>query len=128
VTWNNAPAGSFLLVAVARDNGGATTTSAARGITITNPAMPKRAIFSPSPDHAAVTHYNLDIFTAGANLATAVPVATRNLGKPAVVNGTCTVDIAATILALPGGNYIATVVAVSSGGMSTRAVSPTFAR
>jgi regulation of enolase protein 1 (concanavalin A-like superfamily) len=128
VTWVNAPAGSFSLVAVARDNAGAATTSSARGISITSPPMPKRAVFSPSASHATVTRYNLDIFTAGANPASAVPIATRNLGKPAVVNGTCTVDITTTISALPGGNYFASVVAVSSGGTSTRAVSPTFAR
>lgn len=128
VTWKYAPAGSFAIIAVARDNAGATTTSAARAITVANPPMPKRAIFSPSPSHATVTRYNLDIFTAGASPATATPVATRSLGKPSVVNGTCTADISTTISALPGGNYFATVVAVSSGGTSTRAVSPTFAR
>jgi hypothetical protein len=128
VNWKNAPAGSFSIVAVARDNAGATTTSAARGISIATPPMPKKAVFSPSPSHATVTQYNLDIFTAGANPATASPIAKRNLGKPSVVNGACTVDISTTISALPGGNYFATVVAVGSGGTSTRAVSPTFAR
>ena len=128
VTWSNAPAGAFSLTAVARDNAGAATTSAALGITIGNPALPKRAIFFASPDHATVTRYNLDVFTAGANPATALPISTQNLGKPAVVGGECNVDISATISALPGGNYFATVIAVSPGGTSTRAISPTFAR
>jgi regulation of enolase protein 1 (concanavalin A-like superfamily) len=128
VTWANAPAGSFLLTAVARDNGGATTRSAGRSILINAPPLRKRAIFSASPDHAKVTRYNLDIFTAGANPATAAPIASQNLGKPAVVNGDCTADIAATISGLPGGNYFATVVAVGSTGVSTRAVSGVFAR
>jgi regulation of enolase protein 1 (concanavalin A-like superfamily) len=128
VTWNNAPAGSFTLTAVARDNAGASTTSSSRGITINNPALPKRAIFVPSPDHATVTRYTLDIFTAGANTATSVPVGTQDLGKPAIANGECNVDISATISGLPGGNYFATVVAVSPGGTSTRTTSPTFAR
>ena len=127
-TWNNAPAGAFSLTAVARDNAGATTTSAARSITIANPPLPKRAIFTASPDHATVSRYSLDVFTAGANPATSLPIATQTLGKPAVVNGDCDVDVSATILGLPGGNYFATVVAISSGGTSTRAVSSTFAR
>ena len=37
VTWNNAPAGTHTLTAVARDNAGATTTSASRQITISTP-------------------------------------------------------------------------------------------
>jgi regulation of enolase protein 1 (concanavalin A-like superfamily) len=128
VTWNNAPAGSFALTAVARDNAGAATTSTARGITINNPPLPTRAIFVPSPDHATVTLYRLDVFTAGANPATAAPVGQQDLGKPAIVNGECNVDIAATISGLPGGNYFATVIAISPGGTSTRTTSPTFAR
>jgi hypothetical protein len=128
VTWINAPTGSFSLVAVARDNAGATTTSTARGVNIQKPPVPKRAVFSASADHATLTRYQLDIFTAGVNPATAQPIVTQNLGKPAVVNGTCDVNIAATISNLPGGNYFATVIAVSPRGTSRRAVSPTFAR
>jgi hypothetical protein len=128
VTWRSAPAGSFSIVAVARDNAGATTTSAARAISIASPPIPKRAVFSASRDHATVTRYHLDIFTAGANPATARPIVSQSLGKPAVINGTCDVPIATTIASLPGGNYFATVVAVSTRGTSTRAVSPTFAR
>jgi hypothetical protein len=128
VTWMNAPAGSFSIVAVARDNAGATATSGARGINITTPAIPKRATFSASRDHARVTRYQLDIFTAGANPAAAQPVVSQSLGKPAVINGACDVNIAATISSLPGGNYFATVVAIGPGGTSPRATSPTFAR
>jgi regulation of enolase protein 1 (concanavalin A-like superfamily) len=128
VTWSNAPAGSFSLTAVARDNAGATTTSAARGIMISNPSLPKRAIFVPSPDHATVTRYVLDVFTAGANPATALPIGAQDLGKPAIVNGECNVDVAATISGLPGGNYFATVMAVSPGGTSARTTSLVFAR
>jgi hypothetical protein len=128
VTWSNAPAGTFSLTAVARDDAGATTTSVARAITISNPALPKWAIFSPSADHAMVTGYTLDVFTAGANPATALPITTQNLGKPAIVSGECNADISATITGLPGGNYFATVMAVSPGGTSTRTTSPVFAR
>ena len=128
VTWNNAPGGTFSLTAVAHDNAAAKTSSVARTITINKPPMPKRAVFRASPDHATLTRYTLDVFTAGANPATASPIATQNLGKPPVVNGDCGVDISGTISNLPGGSYFATVVAIGPGGVSTRAVSPTFAR
>jgi hypothetical protein len=128
VTWNNAPGGSFTLTAVARDNGGASTTSAPRSITINNPAPLQHALFTPSPDHATVVRYVLDVFTAGANPATATPITSQDLGKPPIVNGDCNADIAATISGLPGGNYFATVVAISAGGTSTRTTSAVFAR
>jgi regulation of enolase protein 1 (concanavalin A-like superfamily) len=128
VTWSNVPAGSFSLTAVARDNQGATTRSAARAITVSTLAIPKRAIFTASPDHSTITRYQLDIFTAGTSPGSARPIAGQNLGKPSVINGDCTVDIAATISALPGGKYYATVVAIGSTGTSTRAVSGVFAR
>ena len=35
ITWNNVPAGAYSLTAVARDNAGAPTTSAARSVTVT---------------------------------------------------------------------------------------------
>jgi len=38
ITWSNAPAGTYSLTAVATDNGGATTTSGAVSITISNPS------------------------------------------------------------------------------------------
>ena len=127
-TWNDVPAGSYSLTAVAYDNAGATTTSAARSVTVRNPTPPNRAVFNPSTDHTTVTRYVLDIFTSGANPSTATPMASQNLGKPSVVNGECSVDIATTINGLPSGTYFATVVAVGPGGTSTRARSSDFNR
>lgn len=37
-TWSNVPAGTYSLTAIATDNGGATTTSSAVSITVTNPS------------------------------------------------------------------------------------------
>jgi regulation of enolase protein 1 (concanavalin A-like superfamily) len=128
-TWSNVAAGTYSITAIARDNGGATTTSSARSIVVGTQTIPTRAVFEPSDNHAtAVTSYRLDVFTAGANPATATPMATRNLGKPSVVNGECSVDIASTISGLPGGSYFATVVAIGPGGTSPRAQSGTFTR
>jgi hypothetical protein len=129
ITWSSVPAGSYTLTARAVDNGGATTTSAARSISVTQTTTQRNAIFTASPDHATlVSSYLLEIFAAGANPATATPIATRNLGKPAVVNGDCTADVTSTINGLAAGNYQATVAAVGSGGTSTRSAPAAFSR
>jgi uncharacterized protein (DUF2141 family) len=129
VTWNNVPAGTYSLTAVARDDDNATTTSGARSITVgTPPLLQFRAVFVASSNHStAVNRYELKIFTAGSNPDTATPVATRDLGKPAVVGGECTVDITQTVQALSPGNYIATVTAIGPGG-SARSAPAAFTR
>lgn len=128
VTWGSAPIGRHTLTAVARDNDGATTTSAARTIEVTSSSPTRRAVFTPSENHSIVTRYQLDIFSAGADPSTAQPIQSRNLGKPAVVNGECSVDITSTWLSLPGGSYFATVTAVASSGSARSAPSPWFTR
>jgi regulation of enolase protein 1 (concanavalin A-like superfamily) len=129
ISWTNVSAGTFSLTAVARDNAGATTTSAARSITVNGAtSIATRAVFSPSPDHSTVTRYVLEVFTAGANPNTATPIATRDLGRPSVVSGVIDVDIASLVSGLPGGNYFATVYAMGAGGNSARAVSASFSR
>ncbi len=128
-SWSNVAAGSYSLTAVARDNAGATTVSSTRDITVRPPNLLSKAVFVPSSNHAtAVDHYVLEVFPVGANPRTANPVASRDLGKPAIVNGECSVDIAATILALTPGNYIATVTAFGSGGSTQSAPSASFTR
>jgi hypothetical protein len=83
----------------------------------------------PSSNGAtAVNYYVFEIFTAGANPATATPLQSQNLGKPAIVSGECTVDVSATIQSLPAGTYIATVTAIGSGGEAQSAASPSFTR
>jgi regulation of enolase protein 1 (concanavalin A-like superfamily) len=129
ITWNNVSAGSYSLTAVAVDDDNTSTTSAARNVTV-NPASTtqRNAVFTPSPEHnTLVTSYLLEIFAAGANPATATPIASRNLGKPPVVNGECTVDVTATIDALAPGNYQGTLSAVGNGG-SSRGAPATFTR
>jgi hypothetical protein len=129
-TWSNVPAGVYSLTAVARDNVGATTTSASRSVTVNNATMPSRAVFNASSNHdTAVTRYQLEIFTNGANPDTATPVQTQDLGKPAVANGAeCDVNIASTIQSLPSGTYIATVTAIGPGGSARSAASAPFTR
>lgn len=128
-TWRSVPAGTYRLTAVARDRGGASTTSAARTITVASSSQTGRAVFTPSSNHdTAVDRYVLEIFTNGANPDTATPVQRQDLGKPAVSNGECSVDVSATIASLPSGTYIATVTAFGPGGSARSAASPSFTR
>jgi hypothetical protein len=119
ISWTNVAAGTYSLTAVATDNGGATRTSAAVTITVSGGTTTTSAVFTASADHnTLVTHYVLDIFASGADPNTATPIASQDLGKPAVVSGDCTADITQTFNALAAGNYIATVSAVGNGGSS----------
>jgi len=128
VTWNNVPAGSYSVTARAVDNTGGTTTSAAHAVTVSTATVQRRAEFTASPDHdTLVTSYRLEVFAAGANPQTATPLATQNLGKPAVVSGQISVDITSTVNGLSPGNYQATVSAVGSGG-SSRSTAAAFTR
>jgi hypothetical protein len=124
VNWANAAPGTYSITARATDNGGAVGTSAAISITL----RPTQATFTPSSDNSSVTSYRLDIFLAGADPATATPRATQNIGKPAVVNNTMTVDITSVLQPLAAGTYFATVTAISSGGSSRSAPSANFTR
>ena len=128
-SWSSVGAGSYALTAVARDIYGGTTVSSTRDITVFAQNAPYSAVFAPSPDHdAAVQYYVLDVFYPWANPAFGSPVASLNLGKPAVTNGECWVNIASTIHALPAGTYIATITAVGTGGIAQSAPSPQFNR
>ena len=116
--------GSYSLTAVAHDNGGSTTVSSTRDITVSLPNLPSTAVFTPSSNHTtAVEHYVLEVFPVGADPTVANAVASRDLGKPAISNGECIVDVSSTILGLPPGAYIATVTAIGNGGSSQSAAS-----
>jgi YVTN family beta-propeller protein len=127
ITWTASTARTYVFSAVAVDNQGAATTSASVSVTVTAPSRPSTAVFEPSADNPSVTQYVLDIFSAGSDPATAAPVGTQNLGKPPIVAGEMTADIAATTALLPSGNYVATVTAVSGSQRARSAPSPSFA-
>jgi hypothetical protein len=129
-TWSNVAAGSYSLTAVAYDTAGASATSAARTVTVTAASTPPRlVVFTASSDHAAnVTSYLLEIFAAGANPATATPVASSNLGKPTPgANNQITVDREAFFSGLAAGTYQATVTAIGPGG-ETQSAAISFTR
>jgi hypothetical protein len=118
LAWNVLSPAGYSITAVAVDNLGARTTSAVVSVA----ATASQAAFTASPDHATlVTGYRLEIFVAGANPSTATPVAVLDLGKPAPVGGNITVNITGTLQPLAAGNYVASVLAIGTGGSSRSA-------
>ena len=128
VVWTGVAAGSYSLTAVAYDNSGATRTSTAAAVTVTATAQPFTVMFAPSADHSTnVTSYTVAIYRS-VDPITASPVATRDLGKPAVVSGEISVNITTLITPLPAGSYKAVVRAIGPGGTTPSAMSATFTR
>jgi YVTN family beta-propeller protein len=122
-------AGSHTIRAEARDAAGNVGTSAAVSVTVTVPSAPRptKAVFAPSADHSSVLRYVLDVFPSGSNPAIATPTATRDLGKPSVVNGEISADISQTTASLAPATYVATVSAVTSSSSARSAPSAAFA-
>lgn len=132
VVWQNAPAGTYSLTAVAYDGGsGFASTSPASVVTVTSTGaspMPKLVVFEQSPDDGKVKRYVLEIFAAGASPASATALATSDLGKPkGNPKKEITVDRSAFFLSLPPGTYVATVRAENAAGFN-RSVGVTFTR
>jgi hypothetical protein len=127
--WTGVGAGTYSITAVARDDDGATTTSGARTVIVSNPTstLPNRLAFTASADHASVLHYVLQFFRVGSSTS-GTPVSSVDLGRPAVVGGEIELDVAAPISALPSGSYVAVVVAVGANGSSASAPSASFSR
>jgi hypothetical protein len=126
--WLSVPAGSYSLSAVARDNLGGTTVSSWSNITVGTAVTLSKAVFRPAVVSGGIEYYVIEIFAAGADPRVATPIATQNVGLPAVVSGECTVDVRSTITALAPGNYIATVAAVTTTSGTLRSASFAFSR
>ena len=124
-SWGNVAAGTYSLTARSYDTAGASATSAAVTVTVsgTSSGAPTSVLFTASADHATnVTSYRLSVYAAGANPATATPVATSDLGKPTPdANNEITVNRATFFSALAPGNYISTVTAIGPGGQTSSA-------
>jgi hypothetical protein len=128
VSWPGVPEGSHSIIAVAYDNQGGMTVSGTREILVTGSQLPTTALFTPASMHDTVDRYVLEIFVAGADPSVSQPVATLDLGRPAVVDNECTVDVRSAIFALAPGSYIAVVSAFSADGTYSSDASPTFIR
>jgi hypothetical protein len=127
-SWTGVAAGSYALTAVARDNLGAMTVSSVRDITVVAAGLPTTLKFQPSAEHSTVDRYVLEIFPSGVTPWGGAPVATRDLGRPAIVNNECSVNIGTLISSLPPGSYYATVTAVNGEGSTRSVASPLFTR
>jgi regulation of enolase protein 1 (concanavalin A-like superfamily) len=113
VTWNNVPAGSYALTAVARDNGSATTTSAARSITVTSATNQPPSVSLTAPANGAT-------FTAPATMtvsATAsdgdgtITVVEFYRGGTIQIGSDATSPYSVTWSNVPAGSYALTAVA-----------------
>jgi hypothetical protein len=127
-TWQATAAGSYAIRAAAVDNDGASSMSSSVQVQILAPQRPSITVsFEPSPDHAKlVVGYLLEV-RKGSDPVTAAPVASVNLGKPAVAKGVITVNIDASLAGVPSGSYYVVVKAVGAAGTSAGAASGTFA-
>jgi regulation of enolase protein 1 (concanavalin A-like superfamily) len=92
------------------------------------PAPPARLVFLPGADYATNATSCVVELRRAADPRTAPPVATRNLGKPAVVSGEISVDISTLVDPLPAGSYYAIVVTIGSGGSTPSSPSAAFTR
>ncbi len=131
MSWTNVAAGNYTVTAVATDNNGATATSAIP-VTVNGggspPPRPTTVVFVASTNHASsVTSYSIAIRRAG-DPATANPVATRDLGKPPIVNGEISVDISTLVNPLAAGSYYAIVSALGPGGTTPSTPSANFTK
>lgn len=123
-----AATGTYGLTAVAVDDQGATSTSAPVTLTVSALSSPSTSpwsvVFQVSADHATlVSKYVLEIHAAGSVPGSTPPLVSSDLGKPSPdAAGDATVDRSAAINALPSGSYVASVLAVGSGGTSRSAV------
>lgn len=132
-TWRTSSAGTYTLTAIAYDADGGRTTSAGVVVTVSAPVVtpPRYVAFTASSDHATtvVTGYRLNVFAAGADVTSATPRATSDMGKPTPdAQQVITVDRGSFFTALPAGSYIATVTAYGPGGSAQSMPPVSFTR
>ena len=127
-TWSNVPAGTYSLTAVATDNEGETATSVPISVTVAPAPSPTRVVFAPPADYATNVSWCTVQLRRSVDAVTASPLASRNLGKPAVVGGEISVDISTLVNPLPAGSYYAVVVSTGPGGSTPSRPSAVFSK
>ena len=120
VAWNSVAAGSYTLTAVARDNAGATATSAAVSITVNTAANAAPTVSLTSPTSGAT-------FTAPANITLAASAADSDgtiswvdfFAGSTLIGSDTTSPYGGTWGSVPAGSYTLTAVAHDNSGNKT---------
>jgi hypothetical protein len=119
VNWNNVPAGSYNLSAVATDDGGNTTPAAAVSVTVTPPpAPPTVAITSPSSGTWFAAPANLTI-TANASDADGTVSQVEFFSGATSLGVDSSAPYSVVWNGIPVGNYSLSAVATDNHGQST---------
>jgi hypothetical protein len=128
LTWTAPAAGTYSVTAVARDDAGAPATSAQQMVSVQAAAPPSglryRLAFQSSDHATLVTNYLIEVFRAGANPATAPPLAQLFAGRPPLTGSEVIVDVTGMVAQLSPGNYIFTATAQGPGGSARSASTP----
>jgi hypothetical protein len=118
-TWSNAPAGSYMLTAVATDNNGATTVSGAVNFTVTPGNQPPTvAITSPSNQSAYTAPASFTITANAADSDGSVAKVEYFAGSTKLGQST-SAPHAFTVSGLAAGNYALTAVATDNQGATS---------
>ena len=120
VSWNNVPAGTYILTAVATDGGGQTTTSDPVTITVSSPpnSRPEVTVTSPAANATFNAPATISLSASARDVDGSVgSVAFYQNGKLIGADGTAPYAIQWTNVM--GGNYTLTAVATDNVGATT---------
>jgi hypothetical protein len=126
MTWSSVPAGTYSLTAVATDNAGATTTSAAVSVTVTAPSNvpPSVAITAPANGATMTAPASTTITAAASDSDGAVTKVDFFAGGTLL--GTATASpYSVPWTNVPAGTYSLTAVATDNAGATTRSAAVT---
>jgi hypothetical protein len=119
-TWQNVPAGSYQMYAVATDGAGASKTSAAVTVNVTNPnAPPAVALTAPANGATFVAPATIKL-TANASDSDGTVSRVDFYAGATLVGSATAAPFSATWSSVPVGSYSFTAVATDNAGASTR--------
>jgi regulation of enolase protein 1 (concanavalin A-like superfamily) len=116
VTWSDVPGGTYSLTAVARDDKGAATTSAARSITVTAPNQAPTVSLSAPANGASFTAPATITVAATAGDADGTVAAVEFYAGTTVIGSDTTTPYSVTWSNVPAGTYALTAVARDNVG------------
>jgi regulation of enolase protein 1 (concanavalin A-like superfamily) len=119
VTWNNVPTGQYSLTAVARDDGSATTTSAARTITVTAPNQPPAVSLTAPANGATFTAPATLTVSANASDPDGAVTAVEFYAGTTLIGSDTASPYSATWTNVPAGTYALTAVARDDDSVTT---------